>query len=449
MHDPQSVQTLDTPPEEGVEISERPPEMTSDSEDQEEPRPREPWHVEDAEVLACIPKNGLIHDYMEYCPTTCDGALWFQLGGWLTVLGVVAGKCDYHVEAANGRYEVGGLHLWSANVGYTGTRKSQCVKPAMRILRAIDGEAVLATDGSIEAIHDVLAGDNRQGIGIFHRDEMNTLLTQAKRSYSTGLFGWMLEGYEGGPQIRTTKAGGTVMIPRVRVSVLGNIPPSTLQQNTSRENWREGFLPRFLFWGARRTRYMAIAPGDPRIESIFADFLKRFLYGRSLQIIIPHTVGKVITDWHRREVDLKGAGMPDELYSTLLRLRSKGFQLAAIYAAARLDRPIKDGKGIFVEQQDVEYALEVIKLHRRSTVELFGYVGGSDEATQENRVLMHIATSHHATTSTIATSLGISVKAAMTTCQTLVSQGLVETVAERSGGRGRPKILYVIPQGDR
>jgi len=259
------------------------------------------------------------------------------------------------------------------------------------------------------------------------------------------LIGWMLEAYTGGPTERVTKAGGSVEIPRVRLSVLGNIPPSTLQQNTSREDWRTGFLPRFCFWGARRTRYMPVAPSDPRIEAIFATYLKRFLQGREIPVIIPHALAKIILDWHRKDIDAKGHLMPDELYSALLRLRSKGFQLASLFALSRLNHLVADGKGILVEREDVENALAVIKLLRRSTSELFTFVGGTEEATQERRALIFIAATPMATTSLLAADLGISVKASTAICQTLASQGLIERMAVQSGTRGRPKVFYVIP----
>lgn len=410
---------------------------------EEAPRPLEPWHVEDFEVGACIPDHGFIKEYMDYVPTTCDGPLWFQLGGVLTILSVLGAKSDVYVEAENGRYEVDGLHLWSANVGYTGSRKSRCVKPAINILRSVSGKAILATDASIEALHDVLA--DREGVGLLHRDEMSTLFVQARRSYSTGFTGWLLEAYNGGPTERLTKAGGSVQIPRVRLSIMGNIPPSTLQVNTSREDWRAGFLPRFCFWGARRTRYMPISPGDPQREDYFAEYVKKYIFNRQVKLIVPHEMGRILTDWHRKEVDAKGRDMPDELYSALLRLRSKSFQFAALYALARLNYIPKDGAGIVVDQKDVEYALEIVKLLRRSTSSLFSYVGGTEEATQEKMAITHIALVHRATPSTLSSALGISAKAATAILQSLVSASIIEKITEKTGGRGRPKIFYVLP----
>jgi hypothetical protein len=137
--------------------------------------------------------------------------------------------------------------------------------------------------------------------------------------------------------------------------------------------------------------------------------------------------------------------MPDELYSALLRLRSKGFQIASTYAAARQERVVAPGDAVEIIEEDVEHALAVVKLHKRSTEALFAYVGGSEEATQEKLALGHIAATSRATPSTVAAALGISVKAATGLCTTLSIEGLVEKVSERSGGRGRPRIFYTIP----
>lgn len=442
MHDPRSSQPLGEEPEQPPEASLA---VAPDDEPKKTFRPLESWQVEDDEVRKCIPSSGLIAEYMEYCPTTCDGPLWFQLGGFLTVLSVIAAKCDFHAGAKNGLYEIGGLHLWSANVGYTGTRKSQCVRPALNILRNVSSTAVLATDFSIEALHDTLK--DRDGIGLMHRDEMSTLFAQGRRSYSTGLPGWMLEAYNGGPTERLTKAGGSVLIPRVRLSVLGNIPPSTLQVNTSREDWRTGFLPRFNFWGARRTRYMDVAPSDTRVESYFTEHLKKYIFGRELQVIIPYELGKLITDWHSREVDDKGHTMPDELYSALLRLRTRGFQIASLYALSRVNYKIPSGKAVLVEEQDVLFALEILKLLRRSTSALFLYVGGSEEATQERRAVVHFATRDNGTVTSLAEELGLSVKTTSGVVQALVIEGSLLRVAMRvPGQRGRPAIRYIVPE---
>lgn len=403
----------------------------------------EPWHVEDNDVLPCVPKGGFLKEYLDYSDTTCDGPLWFQLGGALTVLSAVAGHSDAHIYVGHNRYGIQGLNLWSATVGLSGSRKSQAIKPAMEILRNISGETILATDGSPEAMHDGLEAQG--GVGLLWRNEMLTLFNQARRSYSAGLPGWMLEGYEGGPQRRKTISGGVVNIPRVRLSVLGNIPPSVLQQETSRKDWRSGFLPRFLFWGARIQEYMKGASVDLKEQQRLGDRLSKYILGRRLQVVINETIADMMSEWCHAEIDLKSGMYPDELYAALIRLQSKGNQLAALYTLARLDFEAKDGTAIECEEEDMLHALRIIRRMKVSTVELFARVGGTDEATMEHTILACVKEHPGCTTTMVASMAGISIKLARSILLTLCQNGIIREEAMKfKPGKGRSTVTYLM-----
>lgn len=403
----------------------------------------EPWHVEDTEAEECIPKDGFIRDYINYSKTTCDGALWFQLAGALTLLSVIASKCDCYAQSSNGKYGVEGLHLWNALVGLSGNRKSQAIEPAIKgILKILQPKAILATDGSLEAYHDCLANNDHQGNGLLWRDEMETLFKQAKRSYSMGLPGWMLEAYGGGPVERVTMTHGPKSIDRVRLNVIGNIPPSVLQTNTSRDDWRSGFMPRFCFWGARRIGYKDVPTRDAKEEGRLANQL-RFINGKALQVIADNGIVRLFTDWYRKEVDSQMGLIPDELFSSLARAQSKGMRIACLYALAQVDKEIHSG-AIKVTEEDVQFALRIAKLHKRSTEALFAAVGGSDEATMEQRVITYITRHGGATASEIAAAVGVSVRYVAAICTTLAQQGVVEAEAIQRGGKGRPSLRYIL-----
>lgn len=390
----------------------------------------------------CVPKTGFIREYLQYALTTTDAAGWFHLGSILTALSVAAGNADYYAIMPDGRYSIHGLQMWSVLIGLSGTRKSQSMDPAIRILRGADPNLIMPTDASEEALHDTLCA--RGGIGMIQRDELQTLFSQARRSYTQGLVGKLLESYKGGPISRDTKSGGMVSADRVRLSLLGAIPPSTLQHNTSREDWRTGFLPRFCFWGARRIRYMEFATSCAATEGRLSAWLRDHVLGRSLRLVISYENAKVISDWYREHVEMRSHLVPDEVFSTLTRLQVKGLQIAALFAISRITDANSDARDISVELEDVICALNVIKLFHKTTLGLFTTVGSTTEATEENAMLRWLSNHPQSTVRQISEAAGMSTRQVNRLLIEFNAAGVVESVfsSAHENVRGPKPRLY-------
>jgi hypothetical protein len=411
--------------------------------------PRESWHVEDSEVESCVPKTGFIREYLEYALTTTDAAAWFHLGSILTTLSVAAGGSDYYAVMPDGRFSIHGLQMWSVLVGLSGTRKSQSMDPAARVLRGADVNLIMPTDASEEALHDTLCA--RGGVGLMQRDELQTLFAQARRSYTQGLVGKLLESYKGGPISRDTKSGGVVSADRVRLSLLGGIPPSTLQGHTSREDWRSGFLPRFCFYGARRIRYMEFATSCAATEGRFSAWLRDHVVGRSLRLVIPYEHAKVISDWYRDHIEMRSHLVPDEVFSTLTRLQVKGLQIAALFAISRITDKLGEARDVLVEREDVLCALAVIKLFHKTTMGLFAAVGSTLEATEENAMLRWLSNHPESTVRQIADAAGMSARHVNRLLIEFNAAGVVDSVPSgtHGGSRGpKPRLYSVVGEPD-
>jgi hypothetical protein len=398
-------------------------------------------------VEPCVPQEGFLREYLEYAQSITDAALWFHLGSVLSAMSVAASGSDYYAQMSDGRNSVHGLQLWCVLVGLSGSRKNGAMEPAMRVLRSAKRELVLPTDGSQEAIHDTLCEGG--GSGILWYDEMRSVFDLARRSYSSGFTGWLLQTYKGGPLDRKTKSGGLVGAERVRLSLLGGIPPSTLQGATSREDWRSGFLPRFCFWGARRTRYVELPTQCAATEAKLAVWLREKVIDRDRRLLVPHEHVQVISEWYRDHVELRSHLVPDEVFSTLARLQTKGLQIAALFALSRLTDRADNDRDILVERQDVERALEVIKLFRKTTLSIFATVGSTLEATEENAMLRWLSVHPASTVRQIAEAVGMSARHVNRLLLEFDAAGIVSGVASDRHNRGRgprPKLYSVVDE---
>lgn len=401
---------------------------------------RWPWQVEDDAAREVIPESGFIHDYLKYMQDSNDAPVWYHLGSILTTMVAVSGRRDLRVARRDGKTHFIPQHLWSVLVGTSGDRKSAALDPVQRLIHRVNSPSVLSTDGSVEAWHDRLATKDTDGIGILHRDELAYLFDQAKRSYSSSMISWLLTCYQGGPVSRETKSGGLVGIPRVRLNILGGIPPDTLQQKTTRSDWRSGFMPRFTFWGARRHRFLELPVEDEVVEIELANWLKAICWIQDSPIIIPRKPAGVIIDWTRTEVEEKRDSYPVDAFSSLVRLQGKGFRIAAMLAASELSQ--LDNSAIQVRSRHTEAATRILSLLKTSTIAMFSLVGSDTAATEEKMVMDAVTMSDGVDIEKLVETCGLSRGRVQKILLTYADEGLVFAQDLPNQRRGRPKKCY-------
>ena len=418
---------------------------------------KEEWQVDDEDALQCVPKSGWITELVDYITDCTDAPIWFALGTAFSVLSVAAGAHDVQIQRKDGKYGSKGLQMWVACVGRSGTRKSQPSKIGVRILAQANPDRIMPKDGSTEGIHDALAMNAREGIGLWFRDELTGLFDGISRSYSKTLYSWLLETYEGDTVSRThaVRRGeeededhdARYRIDRPRLSLLGNIPPKTLQQKTDSSYWQSGFLTRFTFWAARRTRYIDFETSDAAIEGQLSRWLSRVALApvaSGVKLTIPYEVAYPFFNWVRHNVEDKDQILPEEIISFLNRLQHKGFQMAAIIALSRRESAPRGG--LVVEEEDMACAMRIVKLMYDSFLSFFQQVAGTMAGDHFDQILQYIRANPECRRADISEHLrDIPPPTLARYLQQLVAEGELITRKERTRGKGRPALLYSIP----
>jgi hypothetical protein len=241
---------------------------------------------------------------------------------------------------------------------------------------------------------------------------------------------------------RETKSGGFVDIPRVRLSILGAIPPDTLQQKTSRADWRSGFMPRFTLWGARRDRYMDLPGEDFETEEELGRWMKAICWAYDSPIVIPQGPAKIITDWVRKEVEEKRDAYPSDVFSALVRLQEKGFRIAGMFATSAIGTIGEEA--IQVKKNHAKLAVRVLKELKQTTISMFNLIGADQQSTEERLVIEAIAATEGINLEGLLEACGLSRYRIQRILLTYMDEGMIFAQDLPSTGVGRPKKAYFL-----
>ena len=416
------------------------------------PRPKQPWQVDEDVALACVPESGWIQDMMDLMTYCTDAPPWFHLGAILTTLSTAAGKASLKVQRKDGGYTTRGFQLWSAIIGHSGTRKTQSADIAVKILTNAQPSLIMPSDGSVEGLHDALAEKQRDGVGLYYPDELSHMLDAASRNYSRNFNNWLLQTYRGGLMNRAlvkkkgddeSKVIREILEPRL--SILGSIPPRVLQVKTDKGMWSSGFMARFLFWGARRTWYSDGESDDPSVEVALSAWLKRIIVNRRTTVIVPYELGQPVFSWIRANVEDKDLGANDDVTSTLTRLQHKIFQVIGLISISKRTTPCDTV--MTVSAEDVACGIKILKAMYGTFWALFAEVSGYIEGTQEQAVLRYIASSPRSTRKEISDALNeVTPRNLHQMLHQLAEEGMLLEEAKKREGRGRRVILYTLSE---
>ena len=415
------------------------------------------WSVLDTETSFLVPEEGWLADYMLYAGGSTDAPLIYHLGSALTALATAAANVTIVVRHHDGRVYELPMFLWSIIVGLSGDRKSRAMGLAKRLLERARAssdspDVLLPADGSLEAWHDFMADSNNV---LLYREELAFLLDQSRRGYSESTKSWLLTLHAGDSHTRVIrpKSGeghevNRIVIERPRLSILGGIPPDTFRVKTGRGDWRSGFLARFTFWASQREHYEDFPATNQRTETELAKWLSRVAVLSRGAIVLSHEVAAPIADWIRKEVEANRRVLPDEVYSHLIRYQDLGYRIAALFALSRITRPLLGAtQQLQVQKRDVELALNVLNLLRRSTCLLFSAFSTSSEGEDENEVLNLLAHAPEPMTPVeVALKMpSLSIARARRCLEELERAGAIIQCRKLGPGRGRKPTGYRVP----
>jgi len=420
------------------------------------PSQKELWHVDDADALKCIPKEGWIAGMIEHMIKATDAPLWFHLGSILTTLSSAVGQSELKIERYDGTYSKLNFPLWSAIIGISGSRKTYSTKLAVNVLNnasRTDGypSITLPADGSVEGLHDLLAKKEYNGVGLYYPNELSHLFYAMTRGYSKSIGIWLLRADEGDFMDRILTDGGNVakvknpeahQILEPRVAILGSIPPAVLQEKTSKQDWSSGFLPRFLLWGARKTEDMELS-GNLYDAPELISWLKTVIIRRRATVVVPYKTAQPLLAWIDENVNDKGGDAQEDIYSTLTRLQDKAFKMAGLMRLSRCTSPPR--KAVIVEDEDIECAMRILVLMYDTLWALYAEVGGTIEGSHEKTVLRFIRAHPRSSTSVIKLGCAsVTPTAVHNMLIRLTQEGTLICQNRKCKGPGRPTQEYTL-----
>lgn len=390
-----------------------------------DPRPAtvldiEDWAVSEEEVEEALPAHGWVHDYVNYLRSVTDAPLAYHYATAMTVLSQACSGMDIRIYGTNAaRFHEITMPMWTALIGISGDRKSFAAKAGVdMLLRAQGHEALLPTDGSLEAWTDYLVEHPNV---LMYRDELSYLFAQSSKSYLVGLKDWLLTlnsgsaykrvlrskggdpGYEPGtigkkhrkgldgddaedPRSAMKQGRQEITIERPRLAILGAIPPEVFRQRSDKLDWTSGFFARFLFVGGSRTRSNAAPERCLETEATLARRLQKLARMATGYISVPPASTKKIHEWFLEEIEplRKDPLVSGAIYSHFLRYQDAAYRLAALTALSKTRQNANAAK--MVHPEDVEPALLFLTALKEAMRPLFGLTVQEPVRVFENEV---------------------------------------------------------------
>lgn len=289
------------------------------------------------------------------------------------------------------------------------TRKTTAMDIAMDLIMEVDGDIVLATDGSIEGLLGTLA--TRPGKpSVFLRDEFSGLLEQiTKRDYYAGMPELLTKMYDGKMQKRVLRKE-VIEVRDPRLIVFAGGIKTKVQELLTMEQVASGFMPRFCFITAESdiTRLKPIGPPTDRgmgnrsailnemheLQAHYQTQTKISIGGTNIQTVAPREWEVEMTQeaWLRYntvEAIMLQAGldsqMPEYMTPTFDRL-AKSMLKASVLIAASRSREDK----IVVELSDLLHAIYYMKQWRAYVIDVMNNVGKSSAEKQLSTLYAYI-----------------------------------------------------------
>lgn len=342
--------------------------------------------ISEKEVWAALPEYGFLRAFCTYLHHASDAPLAFGLGAGLSTLAVFAP--DVGMTYGAPLYP----NFWSILVGLSSeTRKTTVVNAAERMIGTVDASRKLNHPESGAALVEGLA-NCPQSILVF--GEMGDFFAStAKGSYKADLRQKMMSAWDGSALSKGKVGGKVVIVPAPRLSLIGGVAPSFLEEHTSGADWLNGSMSRYCLLMADRERTYEPPPDDPP----GFDFAVQELF--SLASLAP-SIGPC-TGWGGPEtIDLWRLGCAEIATSAVAsgwnagsidRAKVTALKAAILYSfdvgQARASGVAGDGRPWALDLDAIRFGLEVGKMHARSVLAILDQLSYSLYEAQRRRVL--------------------------------------------------------------
>jgi hypothetical protein len=333
------------------------------------------------------------------------------------------------------------------------TRKSTAMDIAMDLVREVDTDCILATDGSIEGLLTTLSLRPRRP-SVFLRDEFTGMLEMmAKRDYYAGMAETLTKLYDGKFQKRVLKRETITIEDPVLNFFAGGIK-TRLYDLLTFEHVTSGFLPRFIFITAESDVSRLQPLGPPSEESLTGrDTLSEYLTnlmnayrpplltseGR-MKLPDQHRV-KLTSDAWRRYNSFEAtmlryaldSSLAPELVTPMMdRLAKSGLKVATLLAASeQWEHP----HSVIADDTHLTRAFYYIEQWRDHSTRIAENVGTSPTERTLTKIVEYVRTNGEMSRSKVMQRFKLSAREMDGLVATLEQRGLVRI--QTSGKRGQ------------
>lgn len=358
-----------------------------------------------AETLRVQARESFVERYMAWAGKKTDAPRQYHQAGAFVILSALLSGTVYLPTSHSRIYP----NLWFMILsGTTLTRKTTTMRLAFSMIRDIDQDAEMATDGSVEGL---LVGlrDRPGQPSIFHRDEFTGLLDAiAHKDYMAGFAEQLTKLYDG-DDIKRLLRKETIHVKDPRFIIFAGGIKDKTQMLLTEEHVMSGFIPRFIFITAEGDPANIRPTGPPEQDK---DVEERELLRNELQDMynhysMPHPVmqaGKMVGSvpaefaatltqaaWAR--YNIFEDQMRQAAFSTGLshlvpvheRLSTSTLKAAVLLAASR-----KRDEGLVVEEIDILHAIYYAQRWREYASEIVNGIGKTYDERLIDRIMDYI-----------------------------------------------------------
>lgn len=346
-------------------------------------------------------------------------------------------------------------NIWGLVLGEsTLTRKTTAMRLAVDIIKELDDELILATDGSAEGLLSGLSNRPRR-VSIFWKDEVSGLFDSINRKdYLAGLPETLTQLYDVPKVLTRLLRKETISISEPYFIFFGGGIRDKVYSLLNDEYILSGFLPRFLIVSGENdiTRLRPTGPptdfstaSKERVIRTLADLRERYNHMVPTTILGQQTLIQSRTEakltpeawtlYNDLEDKLVKAGSDSNLamlaLPTFTRLGFSMLKLSMLIAATRR-MPSEEGV-LTVEESDVMQAAMYIQKWGKYSVDLLVNTGKNLNERVIERILAKVRKSPGITKSVVMQHLHLSAREAKEVLDTMIERGLIDA---KKSGRG-------------
>jgi hypothetical protein len=381
----------------------------------------------------------IVDEYIKWGKSVCDAPPQYHVAGaFILLTSLLSGVIRLPITFAN-------LvpNLWFMILAETTlTRKSTAMDLAIDLLMDIEGNIVLATDGTVEGIMQSM--QVRTGMpSVFFRDEFSGLLeAMTKKDYLAGLLEGFTKLYDGKLFKRTLRRETIEIKDPIFILFAGGIR-ERIYSLLTHHHINSGFIPRFCFITGE-TDFNRLKPLGPPSETNVEDRNK--ILQSLLDIRASHTsmlTSQTLFDtsykeasltpeaWRRfNEIDLQmkeiglNSSIEDALTPVMTRLAISGLKASILIAASRIR--ISDCN-IIIDERDIIKAFSFVEQWKEHAIQVVSNSG----KTQLEKILEKVYTvviqagEEGVARSVLMLRFKMSAKEADVTFNTLIQRGLI------------------------